>query len=30
MERIHDQKFRLIRKFLRAGYLEDWTFHNTL
>ena len=29
-ERIHDQKFlRLIRKFLRAGYLEDWTFHNT-
>ena len=20
---------RLIRKFLKAGYLEDWTFHNT-
>jgi group II intron reverse transcriptase/maturase len=27
---ISDERFlRLIRKFLRAGYLEDWTFHNT-
>jgi len=29
-ERIEDDKFlRLIRKFLRAGYLEEWVFHNT-
>ena len=29
-ERISDERFlRLIRKFLKAGYLEDWTFHNT-
>lgn len=29
-ERISDERFlRLIRKFLRAGYIEDWTFHNT-
>ena len=29
-ERINDERFiRLIRKFLKAGYLEDWTFHNT-
>jgi group II intron reverse transcriptase/maturase len=29
-ERISDDRFlRLIRKFLKAGYLEDWTFHNT-
>ena len=29
-ERISDERFlRLIRKFLNAGYLEDWTFHNT-
>ncbi len=27
---INDRKFiRLIWKFLRAGYLEDWNFHNT-
>jgi group II intron reverse transcriptase/maturase len=29
-ERIKDERFlRLIRKFLRAGYLEDWQYHNT-
>lgn len=29
-ERIEDDRFlRLIRKFLRAGYLEDWNYHNT-
>lgn len=29
-ERISDERFiRLIRKFLKAGYLEDWTFHKT-
>ncbi len=28
--RIEDEKFiRLIWKFLKAGYLEDWKFHNT-
>lgn len=29
-ERISDDRcIRLIRKFLKAGYVEDWTFHNT-
>lgn len=29
-KRISDERFiRLIWKFLRAGYLEDWKFHNT-
>jgi len=29
-ERIIDERFlRLIRKFLNAGYIEDWKFHNT-
>lgn len=29
-ERISDDRFiHLIRKFLKAGYVEDWTFHNT-
>ena len=29
-ERINDERFlRLIRKFLNAGYMEDWTYHNT-
>ena len=29
-ERIHDERFlRLIRKFLKAGYLEQWQFHGT-
>lgn len=29
-ERIKDEKFlRLVRKFLKAGYLEDWQYHNT-
>jgi len=29
-ERIKDEKFlRLIRKFLKAGYMEDWQFHKT-
>lgn len=29
-ERISDNRFlRLIRKFLNAGYIEDWKFHNT-
>lgn len=28
--RIKDERFlRLIRKFLNAGYLEDWTYHTT-
>lgn len=30
-ERIKDEKFiRLIFKFLRAGYLEEWVFHKTI
>ena len=30
-EKIHDQRFlRLIRNMLRAGYLEDWEYHETL
>ena len=30
-EDIHDGRFiRLIRKLLDAGYMEDWTFHQTL
>jgi group II intron reverse transcriptase/maturase len=30
MERIADDRFiRLIRKFLNAGYVEDWVFHKT-
>lgn len=29
-ERIEDERFiRLIRKFLNAGYVEEWTFHKT-
>lgn len=29
-ERITDERFlRLIRKFLNAGYMENWTFHRT-
>lgn len=29
-ERITDERFiRLIRKFLKAGYIEKWNFHNT-
>lgn len=29
-ERITDERFlRLIRKFLNAGYIENWTFHRT-
>lgn len=29
-ERIADERFlRLIRKFLNAGYIEDWVFHKT-
>ena len=29
-ERIDDDRFiRLIRKFLNAGYVDDWVFHNT-
>lgn len=29
-ERVKDERFlRLIRKFLKAGYLEDWRYHNT-
>jgi group II intron reverse transcriptase/maturase len=29
-KRINDNRFlRLIRKFLKAGYLENWTFHKT-
>lgn len=28
--RIHDERFiRLIRKFLKAGYMEDWQFNST-
>ncbi|MBD0319765.1 MAG: maturase [Gemmatimonadetes bacterium] len=30
-EKIHDQRFlRLIRHMLKAGYLEDWDYHDTL
>ena len=30
-EKIHDQRFlRLIRNMLKAGYLEDWDYHETL
>jgi group II intron reverse transcriptase/maturase len=30
-ERIHDSRFlRLVRGMLTAGYLEDWTWHETL
>jgi hypothetical protein len=30
-ERIHDNRFlRLIRNMLKAGYLEDWKYHDTL
>ena len=30
-EKIHDQRFlRLLRNMLRAGYLEDWEYHETL
>jgi group II intron reverse transcriptase/maturase len=30
-EKIHDQRFlRLIRRMLKAGYLEDWEYHETL
>jgi group II intron reverse transcriptase/maturase len=30
-EKIHDQRFlRLVRNMLRAGYLEDWEYHDTL
>ena len=29
-ERIKDERFlRLIRKFMKAGYLEEWQYHNT-
>lgn len=29
-ERIADERFlRLIRKFLKAGYIEKWTYNNT-
>ena len=29
-EKIHDNRFlRLVRNMLRAGYLEDWTYHET-
>lgn len=29
-ERISDERFlRLIRKFLNAGYIENWTYNNT-
>jgi len=29
-KRIRDQRFlRLIRKFLRAGYMENWIYHST-
>jgi group II intron reverse transcriptase/maturase len=29
-ERINDERFlRLVRKFLNAGYLEEWVFHKT-
>jgi group II intron reverse transcriptase/maturase len=30
-EKIHDNRFlRLIKQMLKAGYLEDWTYHATL
>jgi len=30
-EKIHDQRFlRLIRSMLKAGYLEDWQYHESL
>ena len=30
-EKIHDQRFlRLIRNMLKAGYLEEWAYHDTL
>src|SRR5438876_1564759 len=30
-EKIHDQRFlRLMRHMLKAGYLEDWEYHDTL
>jgi group II intron reverse transcriptase/maturase len=30
-EKIHDKRFlRLLRNMLKAGYLEDWRFHETL
>ena len=30
-EKIHDNRFlRLIRNMLKAGYLEDWKYHETL
>ena len=30
-ERIHDNRFlRLIRNMLKAGYMEDWQYHDTL
>ncbi len=30
-EKIDDQRFlRLIRNMLKAGYLEDWVYHDTL
>jgi group II intron reverse transcriptase/maturase len=30
-EKIHDQRFlRLIRNMMKAGYLEDWVYHETL
>jgi len=30
-EKIHDQRFlRLIRHMLKAGYLEEWDYHDTL
>ena len=30
-EKIHDQRFlRLIRNMLKAGYLDDWEYHETL
>ena len=30
LERIADERFiRLIRKFMKEGYIEDWQFHNT-
>jgi retron-type reverse transcriptase len=30
-EKIHDQRFlRLIRNMLKAGYLEDWEYRDTL
>ena len=30
-EKIHDNRFlRLIQQMLKAGYLEDWRYHETL